>query len=131
MAERSYPTSEVRGSGRDCQAVMGQEWPGGATPHPRSGAAAKRSYPASEVWGGSQDCQAATAQEQLRGATRRPRPGVAGQDKQPDVQGVVAARAQEGLEQLFHVQGQDVRAAVRRYPSSKVRSSGWALLEQP
>ena len=28
---------------------------------------------------------------------------------------------------MFKVGG----AAVRRYPSSKVRSSGWALLEQP
>ena len=43
MAERSYHTSEVRGSGLECQAatvqerqeelpsVRGQEWPGGAT----------------------------------------------------------------------------------------------------
>ena len=54
-----------------------------------------------------------------------------GQEDQPHVQGVVAARAQEGREELLHIQGQDVRAAVRRYPSSKVRSSGWALLEQP
>ena len=45
------------------------------------------------------------------------------------VQGVVAARAQEGREELLHVQGQE-GAAVRRYPSSKVRSSGCALLEQ-
>ena len=48
-AKRSYPTSEVRGSGRECQAVTAQEWPrratqvrgqgrwpGGPTPHPRS-----------------------------------------------------------------------------------------------
>ena len=45
------------------------------------------------------------------------------------MQRVVAARAQEGLEELFHVK---VRGgAVRRYPSSKVRSSDCALLEQP
>ena len=58
VAKRSCPTSEVRGSGRECQAVMvqerqrgatqvrGQGWRlGGATPHPRSGEAARRSYP--------------------------------------------------------------------------------------
>ena len=40
------------------------------------------SYPASEVRGG-------------------------GQEDQPHVQGAVAARAQEGLEELFHVEGQE------------------------
>ena len=30
-----------------------------------------------------------------------------GREEQPYVQGVVAARAQEGLEELFHVQGQE------------------------
>ena len=48
-AERRYPTSEVRGSGRECQAVMVQEQPrgvtqvrgqgrrlGGATPRPHT-----------------------------------------------------------------------------------------------
>ena len=60
-AKRSYPTSEIRGSGRECQAETAQErprratqvqgqgrWLGGATPHPRSGdkgIAAGRSYP--------------------------------------------------------------------------------------
>ena len=40
MAERSYPTSEVRGSGRECQAATAQEPLGGATrprPEARSG----------------------------------------------------------------------------------------------
>ena len=30
-----------------------------------------------------------------------------GREEQPHVQGVVAARVQEGLEELFHVQGQE------------------------
>ena len=30
-----------------------------------------------------------------------------GQEDQPHVQGAVAARAQEGLEKLFHVEGQE------------------------
>ena len=64
-----------------------------------------------------------------------------GQEDQPHVQGAVAARAQEGLEELFHVQGrrggseeiplvqgkeQRLRfagAAVKRYPTSKVRET--------
>ena len=53
-----------------------------------------------------------------------------GWEEQPHLQGAVAAKAQEGLEELFHVQGQKGRQ-VRRYPSSKVRSSGCTLLEQP
>ena len=46
-AKRSYPTSEVRGSGRECQAVTVQERLRGATPCPRPRAAAERSHPAS------------------------------------------------------------------------------------
>ena len=44
-----------RGSGRECQAAMAQEWPIGATPRPRSGEAAERSYPTSEVRGGGRE----------------------------------------------------------------------------
>ena len=43
--------SEYRGSGRECQASMAQEWRTGATPCPRLGAAARRSNPNSkERW---------------------------------------------------------------------------------
>ena len=105
-------------------------WPRGATPCLRSGqrpggphaqgAAAKRSYPTSEVKGSSRECQAATAQEQPRGATPLLRPGAAarrsnptpevrggGQKEEPHDQGAVAAWVQEGLEELFHVEGQE------------------------
>ena len=58
--------------------------PRGVTIRLTSGVAAKRSYPESEVRGG-------------------------GQEEQPHLQGAVAARAQEGLEELFHVQGQEGR----------------------
>ena len=47
----SYPTSEVRGSGLECQAATAQELPRGATPPPRSGVVAEKSYPVSEVKG--------------------------------------------------------------------------------
>ena len=83
-AKRSYPTSKVRGSSRECQAAMVQEGPRGATPHPRSGAAAGRSHPAPEARGG-------------------------GREEQSHIQGAVAARVQEGLEELSHIEGQDGR----------------------
>ena len=62
-------------------------------------------------------------------------------EEQPHVQGVVAVWAQEGLEELFHIQGQDGRceeiplfqgkeqwlrfagAALKRYPTSEVRET--------
>ena len=87
MAERSYPTSKVRGRSREDPMPEGRP-PRGVTPRPRSGAAARRSNPTPETRGG-------------------------GREDQP------------------HVQGRSGRAAVRRYPLSKVRSIGCALLEQP
>ena len=51
-------------------------------PRPRPGAAARRSNPTPNTRGGSWE-------------------------DQPHVQGTVAARVQEGLEELFHVQGQE------------------------
>ena len=54
MAERSYPTSEVRVSGLEYQAAMSQERPRGATLCPRS-VAAGRSYPVYEVTGGGRE----------------------------------------------------------------------------
>ena len=74
----------VRGHGRRPR-VPGSDSAGAAKrsyPSPRLGAAARRSYPTSEVRGG-------------------------GREEQPHFQGVVAARAQEGLEELLHVQGQE------------------------
>ena len=81
MAKRSYHTSEVRGSDQEGQTAKAQEWPRGATSHPRSGAVARRSHPASQVRGD-------------------------GQEELPQVQGAVATWAQEGLEELSHVKGQ-------------------------
>ena len=55
--------------------------PGGATPCPRSGVAAKKNCPASEVRGGGQECQVVTVQQRLGGATPGPRPvGVVGKN---------------------------------------------------
>ena len=65
-------------------------------PHARR-AVAKRSYPMSEVRGGSRE---ELPQPEDRGGSR---------EDQPHVQGAVAARAQEGLEELSHVEGQEGR----------------------
>ena len=54
----------------------------------------ERSYPASEVRGGDERSYPAS---EVRGG---------GREELPHLQGVVAARVQEGLEELFHVQGQ-------------------------
>ena len=72
-AERIYPTSEVRGSGREYQAATEQERLRGATVRPRSGAAAERSYPVSQVRGG---------REETPGVRDR-----VGQEKPPHAQG--------------------------------------------
>ena len=68
-----------------------------------------------------------------RAVTRRSNPKLkargSGREEQPHIQGVVAVRAQEGLEEPSHIEGR--KGNRRRYPSSKVRSSGCDLLEQP
>ena len=80
--------SEVRGSSRE-------EIP--HAPSPRPGAAGWRNYPT-----------ALGLRPRTAGGRRYPtleaRGG--GREDQPHVQGAVAAWAQEGLEELFHIQGQ-------------------------
>ena len=89
MARRSYPMSEVRGSGQECQAASAQEWPRVATPRPRSGAVAVRNYPMPEV----------------RAVAKRsyPTPEVRGgcRGEQPHIQGAAAVWVQVGQEELL------------------------------
>ena len=61
--------------------------------------------------------------------TPKPEARGGGREDQPHIQGAMAAQVQEGLEELSHIEGQE-GVAVRRYPSSKVRSNGCTLLEQ-
>ena len=136
-AERSFPASEVRRGGREeTPSVWGQgrrreellcirgqgrrreespcvrgqgRQPGGATPTPPHlipGAAAGRSNPMPEAREG-------------------------GREDQPHAQGALAAQAGAGGARGAIPHWRSGKAAVRRYPSSKVRSSGCALLEQP
>ena len=91
IAERSYPMSEVRGRSWEDPMPEGQ-WPRGVTPRPRSGAAAENARLRQRRNGG----------EELL----MPEASGSGREKQSHIQGAVAAPAQEGLEELFHVQGQ-------------------------
>ena len=72
----------------------------GVTPRLRSGAAAGRRYPM-------------PLSPRPRAAAGRSNPTTEargdGREDQPHVQGAVAARAQEGLEELSHVEGQEGR----------------------
>ena len=107
MAERSYPTSEVRGSGLECQAAMVQERPRGATQRPRP-VAARRRHPKSEIRGGDlEEPPGARGQGRQLGVATHTR----GQGRRPGgaTRGVVAAQAQEGLGELSHVEGQERR----------------------
>ena len=117
-AERSYPTTEVRG-------VALRRYPAS-----KVGAGGRQEgYPASEVRGGSQE-EIPHASSLRPGAVAgrsypmpprlRPRAAAGksnpmpearggGWEDQPHVQGTVAAWAQEGLEELSHVESQEGR----------------------
>ena len=95
---------------------MAQEPRRGATRRPRSGGAAKRSYPASEVRGNSWEELPQAPKPEARGGRweelpHAPMPEArgGGREDQPHVQGAVAARVQEGLEELSHTEGQEGR----------------------
>ena len=118
--ERSYPTSEVRGRTWENPMPEGL-WPRGVTPRPRLGSAAESArlqwYRNGREKLPSPRSGAAAGRSYPK--TPRLRPGVAagrsyptpeargsGQEDQRQVQGVVAAWAQEGLEALSHFEGQ-------------------------
>ena len=112
-AKRSYPTFEVRGSSR----VPGCDGAG----------TAERSYPASEVRGDDErsypasEARGGGLEEQLHSRGQGPRPG-----------GPTACTRSPGCAGIGGPGGAiPQKAVVRRYPSSKVRSSGCALVQQP
>ena len=59
---------------------------------------AERRYPESEVRGGGREELPHAPMPEARGGSR---------EDQPHVQGAVSAWAQEGLEELFHVEGRE------------------------
>ena len=87
--ERSYPASEVRGGGQE------------EIPHTlsvRPGVTGGRSYPTPL----SPRPRAAVGRSNCMTEARG-----SGREDQPHVQGSMAARAQEGLEELSHIEGQE------------------------
>ena len=95
-AKRSYPTSEVRGSGWEYQTGMAQEWPRGATLRLRSGG-------------------------QLRGDNQRPRSGAMTRGVTPRPRsGAVAGRSYPMPPHL-----RPGTAAGRSNPMHEARGSGW------
>ena len=113
-----YPMSKVRGRSRE-DPMPKRRRPRGVTPRPRSGALARRSYPTSESRGsGWEELPHGRGQGWgPGGATPPPRSG-----------GWLAGA---GVPRRVIPHSRSEGAAVRRYPSSKIRSSGCALLEQP
>ena len=115
----SIPALQIRSRVGGCDGAQAQ--PRGATSRPRSGTEVGRT-PCLRG-GGQEELPHSRSQGRLpRGATPRLRPGAAagrryptpevrggGREEQAQVQGAVTARAQEGLEELFHVQGQEGR----------------------
>ena len=148
-AERSYPRSEVSGS------VRGQgRRPGGDSPSPRSGrrpggatlrlrpVAVRRRHPESEIRG-SQEKPPATSRWRPGAVTLRshpepearggnweepptPKARTSGSGEQPEERWLRRCRRAYRSYPTLKVR----KVAVWRYPSSKVRSSGFALLEQ-
>ena len=131
-AKRNYPTSEVNGGWEElpCLRPQGQRQ-NGDTPRLRSGATAKRSYPTSKVRGGREETPCIRGQgggqeelPRIRGQCgREETPRVRGQGggwEEPPTpealapppggatRGAVAAQEQEGLEELSHVEGQEL-----------------------
>ena len=92
----------------------------GDTQCPRSGTAARRSYPMPPCPRPGAAAVRTNPTPEARGC---------GREDQPHVQGAVAAGA--GGPRGAIPRWRSGRAVVRRYPWSKVRSSGCALLEQP
>ena len=137
VGERSYPTSEDSGRRRKDPMPEGQR-PRGVTPHPSSGAAAESARlrrrrngqeELPDVRGqGGQPREDTQRRRSGEAAGRRyptplsprsgaaggrsyptplgPRPGAGRREEQPHT---VAARAQEGLEELSHVESQEGR----------------------
>ena len=107
VAKRSYPKSEVRGSDQECQAAMD-----------RNGRELPRIWGQGQWPGGATPCP----QAQARGG---------GQEDQPHAQGKSHGYVGTGRPRGAIPLWRSGMEAVRRYPSSKVRSNGCALLEQP
>ena len=113
LAKRSYPTSKVRGGGwEELPHAWGQGWRP-RVPGCNGAGAAKRSYPTSKVRGGGRD-----ELPDVRGQGQQPRRAT----PCPRIGGCMGAGGPRGATPRSRSGGATF---------SKVRSSGYALLEQP
>ena len=72
--------------------------------------AARRSYPASEVRAAARRSYPRPRPRAVAGRSYlMPKVSGGSREEQPHVQGAVAAQAQDGLEELLHIQGQEGR----------------------
>ena len=103
-AERRDPASEVRGSGQEklphAPNARGQGWRMGGATHAQDQGRRGEELPASEVRGDGREDLPHAPKPEAKGS---------GREEQLHVQGAVAAWAQEGLEELSHVEGQEGR----------------------
>ena len=97
VAKRSYPTSEVRSKRPGVPGCNGAGTAKRSYPTSEVRGAAERRYPVSEVRGSGQEEIPHPPKPEARGG---------GREDQPHA---VAALAQEGLEELSHVEGQEGR----------------------
>ena len=136
-SREELPKSEVRDDGREeLPHIRGQgRQPRGATLRPKSGAVAEKRYPRtrSGTVASREELPHAPTPE-ARGGSREELPYARGQGRRPGGPTPPAGgqrRPPGGPTPLRGGCAGAERAAVRRYPSSKVRSSGCALQKQP
>ena len=144
VAERSHPKSEVRGRSREEPTPKGQR-PRGVTPRSRSRAVAESTRLQWRRNCGEELPRVRGQGGPPRGDTQRPRSGAVGGRSYPTPPCLRPGAAAEGATPRPRSRGcagaggpggaiprwRSRGAAVRRYPSSKVRSNGCSLLEQP
>ena len=108
---RSVTSPKARGGDLERQAVTAQEQCRGASPHPRSRAAAERSFPMSEVRGGAERSNPTSKERLLQAHMRAERSYSTFKVRRDDLS--------QGKEQRLRFAG----AAVKRYPTCKVRET--------
>ena len=104
MAKRRYPASEVRGGNESSYSMYEVRGRGREeiphAPSPRPGAMGGRSYPTHLSPRPRVTAGRSNRTTEARGSGRK---------DQPLVQGAVAVQAQDGLEELSHIEGQEGR----------------------
>ena len=124
-----YPTSEVRSRSRE-DPMPERKRPRGVIPRRRSGAAAKS---ARLRWRRNSQEELPSLRSGAAAGRSYPTPEARGGswEEQPHLQGVVGGWVGAGGPRRRIPCSRSEGTGVRRYPSSKIRSSGCALLEQP